>query len=220
MEKYQINKIEEIIGHKFSNELILERAFTHASYANQHGLRSYDRLEFFGDSILGFIITEAICKHYLNKDQGQLTVMKKNLVSTRPLSKFIRESGLDKYIIVARATPITDKICEDIFEAIVAAIYLDTNSIEAAKSFVFKYFDESLFKTTETQNFDYKSKALEKYGIARLSFKTLSKHGEDHNPVFTIAAYLDGKEVARAKSSKKLNAEQTCSKKILNLNLD
>lgn len=220
MDKSQINKIEQIIDYTFKEKKYIERAFTHASYANQHNLRSYDRLEFFGDSILGFVITDTICKIYINSNQGQLTNLKKTLVSTKPLASFMRKRGLDKFIVVSKATQITDKICEDVFEAIIAAIYLDSNSMDEARRFVLSNYDEELFEKTPENLIDYKSKVLEKYGVDRIEFKTIKKKGQDHMPIFTIALFLDGKEVARANASNKITAEQICAHKLFSIELE
>lgn len=212
MELNQIKQIESIIGYKFRNTIVLERAFIHASFAHQNNLRSYDRLEFFGDSIIGFIITEKICKKFTDAPQGDLTSLKKTLVSTIPLSKKLRGLGLDKFIQVTKATKISDKICEDVFEAIVAAIYLDSN-LETAKEFLLKQYDESEFNLVDI--IDYKSKVLEMFGANSVQFKTIKKSGPDHKPVFTISLIINGKAVASAKAEKKLSAEQKCSKMFL-----
>ncbi len=94
MRYFNVKAIEQAIGYKFRNEMILLEAFTHASYANENKVRSYERLEFLGDSILGYYVARYLYDNYPDADEGFLTKAKSNIVSGRTLAEVIDGLGL------------------------------------------------------------------------------------------------------------------------------
>ena len=129
----EIEIIEETTGYAFKNKSLLERAFTHSSYANEHGLPSYERLEFLGDGVLGLIIAEKLYKG--EGDEGVMTVKRSMIVSSEPLEDAMLEMRLDKYIMFGNGEKKQDhsdsKVLADVFEALLGAIYLDGGYAEA-----------------------------------------------------------------------------------------
>lgn len=128
---------EERIGYAFKDKTLLRTCFTHSSYSHEHGGKNNERLEFFGDSILGFITTEYLYGKYPDLGEGQLTVYKQQLVSRKPLAAAIRKLGLNDYILYGvgekNNTPEHhEAACENLYEALVAGIYLDGGLAEAA----------------------------------------------------------------------------------------
>ncbi len=128
---------EERIGYTFRDKTLLRTCFTHSSYSHEHGGKNNERLEFFGDSILGFLTTEYLFGKYPDLGEGQLTVYKQQLVSRKPLAAAIRKLGLNDYILYGvgekNNTPEHhEAACENLYEALVAGIYLDGGLTEAA----------------------------------------------------------------------------------------
>lgn len=128
---------EERIGYTFKDKTLLRTCFTHSSYSHEHGGKNNERLEFFGDSILGFITTEYLYGKNPDLGEGQLTVYKQQLVSRKPLAAAINKLGLNDYILYGvgekNNTPEHhEAACENLYEALVAGIYLDGGLAEAA----------------------------------------------------------------------------------------
>ena len=127
-------ELEKKIGYKFKDRKLLKIALTHSSYANESGGKfvSYERLEFLGDSVLGLITSDYIFKTFPNLPEGELTKLRAVLVCEKQLCEFSRQLNLKKYIKLSRGErhckgQNRPSILADIFEAICAAIYLDSN---------------------------------------------------------------------------------------------
>lgn len=233
---FYLSKIQGIIGYEFKNSELLRSCFTHASYANEHGHVEYnERLEFLGDSVLGLIVNENFYNRKDKLSEGDMTSLKQKYVSTTPLSQAIRRLGLEKYMLLGEGVgnP-TDKICEDLFEALVAGLYLD-GGLEVARNFVQKNLIELMDKEIKEEGkkaknvkkkeeetkvtIDYKSE-LNEYCQKKLkctpTYKQISKTGTDHNPLFIMAAVVKGNIIAQGEGSSKRVAEQEAAKKTLN----
>ena len=132
-----ISEAEKIIGYKFKDKKLLLKALTHSCYSNEHRVESNERLEFLGDAIIEFIITERLYLEFKSKE-GDLSKIRSMIVSEKPLSEAIDKLGLEKCLLKGvgeSKTSISSKAVKcDMFEAIVGAIYLD-GGIENAKSF-------------------------------------------------------------------------------------
>ncbi len=148
-----IKEIEDKIDYVFNDKSLLITAFTHSSYCNEHpGEKSYDRLEFLGDSILGFLMAE---KLYFDTDdsEGEMTVYRAGSVSKEPLADEVEKLGLIRFLRHGRGFEHDVKSVKtrsDLFESILGAMYVDSGrSMDAPSKFVKK------LKVTKTK--DYKS---------------------------------------------------------------
>ncbi len=209
--------IQKILDYKFKNLDLLDKAFTHSSTANLYGYESNERLEFFGDSILSFIVSE---KLYLNtfNSEGDLSHIRANLVSAHNLSKIVDSMGLNEYYgvnsqVVKMGFPINVKA--DLFESILGAIYLD-GGLENAKHFVYKFIDLSsqalekdLLKPADAKT--RLQEYLQSLGSTDFKYVTLSKSGPAHSPTFEVALYVQDKQVSTATAQSKRSAEQLCA---------
>ena len=136
-----MHECEEVLGYTFKDKVLLRACFTHSSYAHEHGgEKNNERLEFFGDSILGFVTAEYLMAKYPDLDEGRLTAYKQQLVSREPLSRAIEKSGLDQFLMYGEGEKKNSKenhqsANENLYEAIVAGIYID-GGIEEVKKFV------------------------------------------------------------------------------------
>ena len=211
-------EVQDKIGYSFKDSEIIRTAFTHPSFSNEKlGEINYERLEFLGDSVLGFIVADYLFKGS-DKNEGQMTKSKSDIVSSFPLSSATKKLGLDKYLLISPGMIVTDNIRENLFESVVGAIYLDGGISEATK-FVKKNLIDFVAKNKVViEKNNYKSQINElatkrRLGIVKYLFK--DKTGGDHNPTFTMQLTINGEVVAEGKGASKKSAEQQAAKKAL-----
>ena len=134
-----MKELEKNIGYSFRNKELLELALSHSSYANEkHGRQDNERLEFLGDSVLGFITAEYLFSTLENRPEGELTKLRANAVCEKSLAVFANEINLGDYILLGKGEMMTGgrerpSILSDAFESVIAAIYLDGGMEEAKK---------------------------------------------------------------------------------------
>ena len=172
---FEYSKIEKIIGYTFKDKSLLKTAFTHSSYANEHRCKSNERLEFFGDSVLGYVVTRKLYNEF-KLSEGELSKFRQKLVSEQPLAFIIEELGLDTFILKGKGESKnkfdSKAIKADLFEAITGAICSDSN-INNAEAFILKNLD-SVFKSY-IGNFDFedsKTKLQEKLVGSKIIYNT------------------------------------------------
>ncbi len=206
-------EIEKKIGYKFKNPNILKECFTHPSYLNiQKGENDYDRLEYLGDSVLGFVVADYLFRKS-NDNEGRLTESKKNIVSSKPLAMAMSKLGVDVYILKSLHLNVTDKIRENLFEALVGALYLD-GGLEVAKEFIYK----NLINLEHIVNKDAKSELNEyasKNRLGDVEYVLVSKIGLDNAPTFTVKVLVGGQEFSISEGKSKKMAEESAAKKAL-----
>lgn len=136
---FDVSEAEEKLGYSFRDKMLLRKAFTHASYINENpGSESNEILEFFGDSILGFVVKEHLFKRFPEKHEGELTEICQHILSTDPLSSAVLRMRLNDCLLLGVGelkNKDNKSICEDLFEASVAAIYLD-GGLAPARRFI------------------------------------------------------------------------------------
>lgn len=199
--------IEEKLGYTFQNKNLLKIALTHASYANEHGGQSYERMEFLGDSVIQFVVTEELYQRG-NFNEGVMTAQRQKIVSAEPLERAVKKISLDSFVLGVGG--IGKKGISSVFESVTAAIYLD-GGMEKAKKFVLTHL--SMEAEVEV---NYKGKLQELMQAKGLlpTYTTLDKMGEDHDPVFRCQVEADG-IVAVGQGKNKRQAEQNAAKAVL-----
>ncbi len=228
---FVIYECEERLGYSFKDKTLLRNCFTHSSYSHEHGGKNNERLEFFGDSILGFIVTEYLYGKFPEEEEGRLTLYKQQIVSGKPLAEAIIRLGLNDFILYGEGERKNspehhEAACENLFEALVAGIYID-GGLEEAKSFIKKALlsrfrpDRKIATGAEakpSQNAkieNYKGKLQEyvqKNKLGEIVYREKKKTGPAHDPVFTVSAEVSGKVLAVASGKKKSEAEQSAAK--------
>lgn len=214
-----IEELQQIIGYHFQDLQLLVTALTHSSYLNESKGRDTlpadnERLEFFGDAIIEFYVSEYLFHKYDDTPEGDMTKLRASMVCEQSLAECSRQIGLGSYLNMGRGEEASGgrerpSIISDAFEALTAAIYLDSGK-EAAEAFL----REHLIKVLEhkTLFFDAKTRLQEivqKDPGARLTYELLSEEGPSHNKVFTSAVLLNGKEIGRGSGhSKKLSQQE------------
>lgn len=214
MLEFDDKKIEKIIHYSFKDKNLLKLAFTHSSFANQFNTLSNERLEFLGDSILNYIITDALYKTY-SAPEGQLSKWRAKMVNSDNLSNIVSSLGLDKFILLGKSFKegATKSIKENLFETITAAIYLDS-SMEKAKRFVLRFIDVE--NEENKQDIDFKSKLQEEVQKVRgsnLVYFTYENPKEKGN--FCAEVYINDIFISRAFGKTKKNAQMECAKQAL-----
>lgn len=216
--------LQNSIGYHFKNTALLSRALTHSSYANEYNLSAGDneRLEFLGDSVLGFITAEYLFSNHRDFPEGELTKLRAYAVCEKSLFAYAQEIELGKYLKLGKGEERTGgrerpSVLSDAFEAVIAAIYLDGGMDEAKKfvlRFVVPYVEaKPTFK-------DYKTALQEvvqqNHGEA-LEYVLVSESGPDHNKRFEIEVHLNSNVLGRGVGGSKKKAEQNAAKEALEL---
>ena len=209
MEK-DLKKFEEEIGYFFKNENLLKNALTHTSYAYEFNIKSNERLEYLGDSILEFISSEWLFKNYDNLTEGEMTKVRASAVCENSLFEIAKKHNFSDFLFLGKSEianhNIKKAILADSVEAVIAAIYLDSG-LEPAKKFII----ENLKDIIETASHhvgdkDYKTVLQEKLqvnGDVNIVYTIIKEEGPDHNKIFTAKLECDGKELALGKGRSK-----------------
>ena len=223
--KSDINELQNRLNYKFKNEALLLRALSHSSYANENqGVckGSNERLEFLGDSVLGFITAENFFKNYKNLPEGELTKLRSNMVCEKSLAGFAREIELGKYLMLGRGEMITGgrerpSIQADAFEAVIAAIYLD-GGMDAARRFVLKYIDEAIRRHQSVK--DYKTmlqEVVQRNPGEIIEYVLVGETGPDHDKRFEVEVHLNSNVIGKGVGKSKKRAEQEAAREALEL---
>ncbi len=214
MEEETIRQIEQILGYKFIDTRLLDKAFTHSS-AVDNRFHSNERLEFFGDSVLCIVICHALLERFPDFLEGDLTKMKSMLVSRKTCARVIKDLDLHKFLKIGkgmtRSRSISGSLAAGLFEAIVAAIYID-GGYEAARDFILRNFDAIIDEaSTEQAQGNFKSLlqqyAQQQYNITP-SYELLDEKGPDHDKCFEVEAVVAARHFTSAWGTNKKDAEQ------------
>lgn len=202
------------IGYRFNQVKMLRSALTHASGADTR-LSSNERLEFLGDAILGLIVCELLFERFPDADEGDLTKLKSAVVSRRACARISKQLNLGDYLFLGKGmhghTSIPANLLADVFESLVAAIYLD-GGLEAAREFILRYMlPEIEREAAGAQGSNFKSLlqqvAQRDFG-ATPRYDLLDEQGPDHDKCFKVAAVIGKKVFAAAWGRTKKEAEQ------------
>lgn len=220
-----LEEYEEIIGYKFRDKRLLETALTHSSYANEHKCKSYERLEFLGDSVLGFVTAEYLFTNFKNLPEGQLTKNRAALVCEKSLCGFSRELQVGDFLRLShgerhsggRERP---SILADVFESTTAAIYLDSGELEKAKDFILRFIGPAA-KTQSVKPFkDYKTnlqEIIQQNPEEKLEYVLTGESGPDHDKHFTVEVHLNSNVIGKGGGRSKKEAEQQAAREALEL---
>ena len=223
MEK-NLEEFQEKIGYKFRNIELLKNALTHTSYAYEHKVKSNERLEYLGDSILEFVSSEYLFLNYNSLSEGEMTKVRAFAVCEDSLHKIALEHNFSDFLYLGRSeqTAKNNKkaILADSVEAIIAAIYLDSN-IEEAKEFILRNIRDSVeFASHNVGLKDYKTVLQEKLqvsGDVKIIYRIIDETGPDHDKTFMAEVECNGRKLARGKGRSKKLAEMEAARKALEI---
>lgn len=212
--KERLDLCEQIIGHEFDNRDLLLEALTHASGAS-HRLNSNERLEFLGDAILGAVVCDWLYHDLDDLNEGELTKIKSNVVSRQTCSRVAKRLGLDRCLLVGKGVrknrSFPKSLTSDVFEAIVAAIYLDAGFTKV-RDVLHHWLEEDMAAGISSRG-DENHKSILQQVVQRdfgttPNYRLLEEIGPDHSKKFRIAVFVDNQLRTPAWGRSKKDAEQ------------
>jgi len=226
-----IEQLEQTLGYTFKNKELLKLAVTHSSYANEHKIQNKpiecnERLEFLGDSVLSLVVSEYIFDQFGKRQEGDLTKIRSNVVCSRSLAGLAKKINLGSYMLLGKGEEPNGRskptILENAFEALIAAIYLDSNN---SKEQVSKLIMPLILPEIESASsdqivYDYKTQLqqfVQASGKEKLQYVLIAEQGPDHNKTFTVEVRLNSNTVGTGNGKTKREAEQAAAKEALDL---
>ncbi len=209
------------IGYTFRSPKLLRAAFTHASGA-EHRLASNERLEFLGDAILGYVVCEQLFRQFPQYLEGDLTKVKSVVVSRQTCAKVSEALGLQEFLILGKGmttTPtVPPSVLADVFESLIAAIYLDGGE-QAARQFIHCYIEPEIELAAAGElGGNYKS-LLQQFAQREFgqtpTYHLLDEKGPDHSKCFKMVAQVGGQRYQPAWGRNKKEAEQRAASNAL-----
>ena len=217
-----MESLEKKLGYRFRDRALLGEALNHSSYANEHrgGLGSNERLEFLGDSVLGFVSAEYLFREHPDLPEGDLTRMRASLVCEQSLYEVARELELGSYLKLGRGEEAgggreRQSILADAVEAVFAAVYLDGGIDEARR-----LIERALLSRAPAceERRDYKTtlqEVVQRRSGQALTYHMVSQSGPDHNKKFLFEVRLNDEPVGQGEGRSKKEAEQAAARDAL-----
>lgn len=215
------------LGHVFRDPGLLERALTHKSFANERrdaGPENNERLEFLGDTVLGFLVGDLLFRAFPTLQEGALSKIKAHLVSAATLGEKARALEIGRFLRMGTGEARSGgsekpSLVADAFEAVVAAIYLD-GGLAAAEAFVRGQFgrDVSGIDLADLSFHDYKTalqEAAQGLGLPLPEYRVINESGPDHEKAFEIEVAWDGVSFATGRGCSKREAQRKAAKEAL-----
>lgn len=221
-----VSDFEQRIGYTFEKRELLRRALTHKSYSHEakdFDVRHNETFEFLGDSVLGFIIGDALFRHFPQLDEGALSKMKAFLVSAASLAEKARQYAMGEVILLGVGEEKTggrkkDSLLANLFEAVIAAIYLD-GGIDPTRALIERSFAADIARIDQEDLLfqDYKT-ALQEVaqgrGLPLPEYNVVEEVGPDHDKTFIVEVKV-ASQAARGEGSSKKEAQQQAAKQAL-----
>jgi ribonuclease-3 len=212
----KLAKLQKKINVKFKNLNYLKKSITHKSY---DVINNYEKLEFLGDRILGFVISKKLIELYPDQKEGILDKKLSSLVNKNKCLEVAKIIGLEKFILVGNKsakTKVENKIIADSIEALIGAIYYD-KGFEISEKFILRRWKNFINLSNETI-VDSKTK-LQEYSLKKFKslpiYKLVSSLGPNHKPKFIISVRLKDTKLYEGSGDSKKKAEQNAAKKLL-----
>ena len=219
----KLRPLEEIIKYNFQDKNLFFKSLIHTS-ASKEKISSMERFEFLGDRVLGLIISEELFNRYRNLKEGELSKKYSFLVQRSTCAIIAKKINLEDFITLGKSEntnkQIKKSILSNIMEALIGAIFLDSN-YETTQKIVIRLWNE-IFVSLEKENnlLNPKSDLQEKILSMKKKlpvYNLISTQGEDHNPSFTISVSVDGFKPVKAVGNSKQDAEKKAAEKMLKI---
>jgi len=218
----KLQRLQQRLGYEFNAPVLLQLALTHRSY----GAKNNERLEFLGDSILNLVVGDALFQKFGDVREGQLSRLRSQLVKGETLAEIAREFELGDYLILGEGEMKSgghtrDSILADTVEAIIGAIYTETNFEVCRKHVLTWYADRLAALNVDTSAKDAKSRLQEYLQSQRKplpEYEVVEASGESHAQIFTIECRIALlKQPVRAQASNRRDAEKLAATEVLRL---
>ena len=221
-----MQELEKKLNYTFRNPALLGEALSHSSYANEHRahhLNSNERLEFLGDSVLGFVTAEFLFTQHPNLPEGDLTRIRAALVCEQSLYEVARKLELGRYLKLGRGEEAgggreRTSILADATEALFAAVYLDGGITEASALIHRVLLDVEREDIVEERRRDFKTalqELIQRQADQVLSYRMIGEQGPDHAKIFEAEVLLNGEPLGSGFGRSKKEAEQSAAKAAL-----
>ncbi|MBM4084310.1 MAG: ribonuclease III, partial [Planctomycetes bacterium] len=218
-----LQRCQELLGYSFRDPALLEIALTHSSSRTDQR-PSNERLEFLGDAILGMAVSEYLFNAYPDEQEGEMTKIKSHVVSQSALVKICRRIGLRDFMLVGKGLsvkrPLPPSLLANLFEAVIAAIYLD-GGLAAANKFILDHLKDEIEICRRNQHEQNFKSLLQQFSQQRLSltpgYRVLREEGPDHVKTFHVISVINGKEFGSGWGRSKKEAEQRAAEETLNI---
>ncbi|HAI12437.1 MAG TPA: ribonuclease III [Phycisphaerales bacterium] len=217
----ELEAAQEALGYQFKNLDILRESLTHASVTDNR-LQSNERLEFLGDSILGYVICQYLYDTFPEELEGELTKIKSAVVSRRICAKISAKLKLGDYLIVGKGmngrSALPQSILAGVYESVIAALYID-GGMEPARDFILKHMVKRINEAATSNHQQNFKSALQHYAQRAMptnpSYLLLDEKGPDHSKCFEVCVEIDGQRFESAWANSKKEAEQAAAKAAL-----
>lgn len=221
-----LSQLEKTLNIEFNNKTLLQTALTHRSYLNEHPEykgESNERLEFIGDAILEFIVSHHLFESFPNLPEGQLTVFRSAIVSTKTLAKVAKDLKLGQFLFMAKGEETSGgknnpTLLANTMEAVIGAIFFD-RGLKPARDLIKKHIlvllpqiiKSGVYKDPKSQ---LQELVQEKFKTPPV-YKVMGEEGLDHAKTFTVAVLVNSKKLGQGKGLSKQEAEEQAAKKAL-----
>ena len=218
-----MQELERKLNYAFRNPALLQEALNHSSYANEHRaahLHSNERLEFLGDSVLGFVTAEFLFQRHPEAPEGDLTRIRAALVCEQSLYEVAQRLGLGQYLKLGRGEEAgggreRTSILADAVEAVFAAVYLD-GGMDAARALIHScLLDAQRESVVEERRRDYKTalqELVQRQADQTLTYRMVDEQGPDHAKTFRAEVLLNGEAIGSGSGHSKKEAEQAAAR--------
>jgi len=217
-----IQELQQAIGYSFNDPALLERALTHSSYANERKLpESNERLEFLGDSVLGFIAAEYFYGEYPQKSEGELTRMRAAAVCEPALFAYAQSFDLGQALLLGRGEAATGganrpSMAADAFEALLAAVYLD-GGMAPARAFALRFLKEGAARPAMVDSKTALQQIIQQNPEESVDYVLMEESGPDHEKCFVVEVRLHSNVLGTGRGRSKKLAEQAAAAEALKL---
>ncbi|MBR2785897.1 MAG: ribonuclease III [Clostridia bacterium] len=215
--------LEESIGYKFKDKELLKKALTHTSFANEHHIESNEKLEFLGDSILEFLSSKYIYANYGFLKEGEMTKVRADVVCEKSLHKVALKHNFSDFLYLGKSQIMSGEtkrpaILADSVEAVIAAIYFDSD-LEQAEKFIVDNLKEPIKLASQNVGMkDYKTVLQEKlqvHGDVSIKYIIIEEKGPDHDKTFIAQVSCNSRKLATGEGKNKKSAEMDAARKAL-----
>ena len=216
-------KLEQEIGYTFKNKELIKTALTHTSYAYEHNKESNEKLEYLGDSILEFISSKYLFNTYKNLREGEMTKVRAAVVCEDSLYKIATKHNFSDFLYLGKSEILNNgryskAILADSVEAVIAAMYLDSDINQVEKFIIENLKDPIEIATKNVGNKDYKTVLQEKlqtHGNVNIKYTIIKEEGPDHDKTFESKVEVNGKQIGVGTGKSKKSSEMMAAKKAL-----
>jgi len=215
-----MDKLQKNLSYEFNDIDLLRRALTHRSVSKNNN----ERLEFLGDSVLGCIISEELYSRHTSIDEGQLSRLRSHLVRGNTLANLAKKLSISENLILGQGELKSggfrrESILADTFEAILGAIFLDSDYLTVKRVTILLFSDLLNEAKAEDSLKDFKTQLqelLQKKGHSLPLYELLETKGKDHNAIFYVSCHVEELKITVEKNAKSIKrAEQACAQSIL-----